>query len=105
MIAGHTKFKVDGFFGLIKRLYRKSTIYDINGFAEVVIKSSPTGLNKVQRYENSQGFQYFDFKVLEKYFKELPNIRKYHHFLFEASNPKVVKVQEFANSPFIKVSL
>ena len=44
MIAGHTKFKVDGNFGLIKRLYRKSTIYHKEQFLEVVRKSSPAGL-------------------------------------------------------------
>ena|SRR5438034_10573115 len=105
MIAGHTKFKVDGIFGLIKRLYRKSTLNCVEDFVEVVKNSSPAGLNKVQRYENGQGFQYFNFKVLEKYFKKLLGIAKYHHFLFSADNLGVVKVQEFADNPFIEISL
>jgi hypothetical protein len=89
MIPGHTKFRVDGNFGLIKRLYHKSTIYGVEQFAEVVIKSSPAGLNKVQRYKNGQ-VQYFEFKVLGKYFNKLPNIGKYHHFLFKSSDPGAV---------------
>ena len=101
--TGHTKFKVDGILGLIKRLYRKSTLKDVDEFAEVVIKSSL--FNKVQRYENGQGFQYYDFKVLEKYFKKLPNIGKYHHFLISADNLEVVKVQEFANGNYEEFNL
>ncbi|MEG7978496.1 MAG: hypothetical protein NY202_00835 [Mollicutes bacterium UO1] len=49
MIARHTKFKVDGNFGIIKRLHRKSTINCKEEFVE--------RLNKVQCYENSKGFQ------------------------------------------------
>ncbi|RHZ37119.1 Chaperonin [endosymbiont GvMRE of Glomus versiforme] len=105
MIAGHTKFKVDGNFGLIKKKYRKSTIYWVDDFVEVVQKSSPAGLNKTQRYEDGQGFQYLDFKVLERYFRKLSNIQRYHHFLFESSNLGVVKVQEFANGDFIEFDL
>jgi hypothetical protein len=74
MIAGHTKFSPDRNFGMIKKLYRKSTIYTKEQFMEVVEKSSPQGLNKVQCYENGQGFQYLDFKILEKYFVKLPKI-------------------------------
>jgi hypothetical protein len=105
MIAGHTKFKVDGNFGMIKKLYRKSTINCVDDFVKVVEKSSPAGLNKTQRYENGKGFQYFDFKVLEKYFKKLPNIAKYHHFHFSADKLGVVRVKEFIGSPFEEFDL
>jgi hypothetical protein len=106
MIAGHTKFKVDGNFGMIKRLYRKSTIYSIEQFAEAVRKSSPAGLNKVQRYENGQGFQYLDIKAdLENYFEKLTGISKYHHFFFSASELGIVRVQEEANGEFKEFNL
>jgi hypothetical protein len=105
MIAGHTKFKVDGNFGMIKKLYRRSTIYTKEQFEEVVKKSSPAGLNKVQCYENGQGFQYYDFKVLAKYFQKIPNINKYHHFHFSAKNPGIVRVKEFVDSSFAKFNL
>ena len=39
------------------------------------------------------------------YFKKLPGIQKYHHFLFEASNLGVVKAQEIANGPFAEFNL
>ena len=52
MIPGHTKFKCDGSFGLIKKLYRKTTVDCVSHIVEVVEKSSSAGLNKPQCYEN-----------------------------------------------------
>src|SRR5947199_6482858 len=53
-----------------------------------------------------KGFQYLDIKaILGIYFKKLPSIQKYQHFLFEASNFGVVKVQEVANGPFTEFNL
>ena len=105
MIAGHTKSRVDGSFGMIKKKYRKSTIYYKEDFVRVVEESSSAGLNKVQCYDEGKGFQYLDFKVLEKYFGKLPNIGKHHHFLFESSNLGVVKVKEFVDSEWEKFDL
>ncbi|KAG9300145.1 hypothetical protein G9A89_010555 [Geosiphon pyriformis] len=86
MVPGHTKFKCDGSFGLIKKLYRKTT-------------SSVARLNKARRYNNRASFQYFDIiSGLEAYFKKLPGLQKFQHFLFTRANPGVVKVQEFANT-------
>lgn len=106
MIAGHTKFKPDGKFGMIKRKYRKSTTNYLNDLAELVEQSSPAGLNKAQLYEDEKGFEYLEIRGrLETYFRKLPNIGKYHHFLFESSNLGKVKVQEFANGDFVEFDL
>ena len=45
MIPGHTKFKCDGSFGLIKKVYRKTTVNCVNDIVEVVKKSSTTKLS------------------------------------------------------------
>ena len=75
MIPGHTKFKCDGSFGLIKKLYRRTRVDCLDHVVEVVKKSSPAGLNKAQCYEGGKGFQYLDIKaILGIYFKKLPNI-------------------------------
>jgi hypothetical protein len=103
MIAGHTKFKVDGNFGMIKRKYRKSTIYNKEDFIRVVEKSS--SLNKVQCYEDGRGFNYYEFKILEKYFEKLFKIGKYHHFLFSADRLGIVRVKEFVDSEWEEVNL
>jgi hypothetical protein len=100
MVPGHTKFKCDGSFGLIKRLYRKTTVDCVDHIVDVVKRSSITGLNKAQCYNGSEGFQYFDIlSSLEIYFRKLPGMQKFQHFLFTSAMPGVVKVQEFANGP------
>ena len=87
MIPGHTKFKCDGSFGLIKKLYRKTRVDCLDHVVEVIKRSSPAGLNKAQCYEGGKGFQYLDIKaILGIYFKKLNGLQKYQHFLFEASN-------------------
>src|SRR6266540_7156261 len=106
MIPGHTKFKCDGSFGLIKKLYRKTRVDCVGHVVDVEKRSSPAGLNRVQCYEGGKGFQYLDIKaILGIYFKKLPSIQKYQHFLFEATNLGVVKVQEVANGSFTEFNL
>ena len=84
MIPGHTKFKCDGNFGMIKKLYRRTRVDCLGHVVEVVKKSSPAGLNKAQCYEGGKGFQYLDIKaILGIYFKKLPSIQKYQHFLLK----------------------
>ena len=103
MVPGHTKFKCDGNFGMIKKLYRKTRVDYV---VSVVKKSSPAGLNKAQCYEGGKGFQYLDIKaILGIYFKKLPSIQKYQHFLFEAINFGVVKAQEISNRLFVEFNL
>ena len=36
MVPGHTKFKCDGSFGLIKKLYRKTTVDCVDHIVKVV---------------------------------------------------------------------
>src|SRR4051812_11915267 len=106
MIPGHTKFKCDGSFGLIKKLYRKTRVDCLDHVVEVIKKSSPAGLNKTRCYEGGKGFQFLDIKaIFGIYFKKLPSIQKYQHFLFEASNFDIVKVQEVANGPSVEFNL
>jgi hypothetical protein len=100
MVPGHTKFKCDGSFGLIKRLYRKTTVDCVDHVVEVVKKSSVARLNKARRYNDRADFQYFDIiSSLETYFKKLPGLQKFQHFHFTRANPGVIKAQEFANGP------
>ena len=48
----------------------------------------------------------FDIKsIFGIYFKKFPNMQKYQHFLFEASNLGIVKAQETANGPFVEFNL
>jgi len=106
MVPGHTKFKCDGSFGLIKKLYRKTTVDCLDHIVEVVKRSSTAGLNKAQCYDNGKGFQYLDLNsVLGIFFKKLSGLQKYQHFVFEAANPGVVKAQLVANGAFTEFNL
>ena len=106
MVPGHTKFKCDGSFGLIKKLYRKTTVDCVDHIVEVVKKSSIAGLNKAQCYDNGNGFQYLDLNsVLGIFFKKLNGLQKYQHFVFEAARPGIVKAQLVANGAFTDFNL
>ncbi|CAG8553907.1 12759_t:CDS:2 [Ambispora leptoticha] len=106
MIPGHTKFKCDGSFGLIKKLYRKTTVDCVDHIVEVVKRSSTAGLNKTQRYDNGKGFQYLDLNsVLGIFFKKLSGLQKYQHFVFEAAQPGIVKAQLVANGTYTEFNL
>ena len=87
MMVGHTKFAPDGYFGLIKYRYRRSSIYTYEQLAGVIERSSENRHNLCQRYRSESGtpnFEYRDWvKWLSKYFKNLPNITKYHHFIID----------------------
>ena len=92
MVSGHTKFKCDGSFGLIKKLYQNTTVDCVDHIIEIMKKSSTAGLNKAQYYDNGKGFQYLDLNsVLKIFFKKLSGLQKYQHFLFEAVNLSIVK--------------
>ena len=53
MVPGHTKFKCDGSFGLIEKLYRTIVDY-VDHIVKVVKNSSTAGLNKAQRHNNGK---------------------------------------------------
>src|SRR6266511_3640376 len=108
MIPGHTKFKCDGSFGLIKKLYRRTRVDCLYHVVSVVKKSSPAGLNKAQCYEGGKGFQYLEILKLfwEFILRNYQVYRNINIFLFEASNlNNTVKVREVANGPFTEFNL
>lgn len=98
MIVGHTKFGPDGYFGLVRRLYRKSKIYTYNQLVDLIQNSSKNGQNLCQpfrHYNSEPNYQYYKWDSwLSKYFKKLPEITKYHHFSFHKEKPGEVIVKE-----------
>lgn len=103
MVPGHTKFSPDGFFGLIKLKLRKSEVDDIDDLIEIVNNSTTAMYNLAQPvYENSERkvdfYQWNAF--LSKYFKILPGISKYYHFLFESEHPGYIKYKRCHSDDF-----
>ena len=101
MIPGHTKFLPDGYFGNIKALFRKTRINTVNDVEQVVKKSTKNNSNHAVRYNNGNGWLYYDFEsFLKPHFRELPGIQKYRHFWFKRSEPGKVFAQKEAGENF-----
>ena len=102
MLVGHTKFAPDRFFGLFKRLYRKSLVDTMDDIVRVVEESSIAGKNKAQLTVSSNGTRHVHWidwsKVFSEFFKPIPGITSFHHFKVSKEKPGIVTCKEYANS-------
>lgn len=103
MVVGHTKFAPDGYFGLLKYRYRRSSVYTYENLANMIEASSENGHNICQRFRSPSGKPEIDYRDwsnwLSNYFKKLPNITDYHHFQIDSSQPGEVVVKESLDAP------
>jgi hypothetical protein len=101
MVAGHTKFTPDGFFGLLKLKLRHSEVDDIWDLVNVVKESTTGGYNIAQTILNSDGqrevFFYGWTEFLINYFNTVPQIKKQHHFILSRDNIGYVEVKTAVN--------
>ncbi len=107
LIVGHTKFSPDGYFGLIKRHYRRSQVYTYDQLSDIVESSSKNGHNVCVRVSKSipSPIFYRDWSSwLSQYFATFKGISNYHHFRFEKNNMSIL-VKERKDSEKIKVEL
>ena len=110
LVVGHTKFSPDGFFGLIRRRYRRSQVYTYEHLAQVIEDSSPKGHNLCQRYTTkgpkSSRIIYRDWAGwLARYFNPVPGITGYRHFHISASNRGRVLVKETVDGEEQEIAL
>ena len=103
LVVGHTKFSPDGYFGLIRRRYRRSQIYTYDQLARLINASSHNGHNKCQRYRESDKLSpeiiYRDWSSwLSRYFKKLLGITSYQHFRIDSSTPGVIFAKDKADA-------
>jgi hypothetical protein len=98
MVAGHTKFSPDGFFGLLKLKLRKSEVDNFNDLVEVVETSTTEGFNKARTIFDENKKRVVNFynwsEFLLKFFKPIPNILKYHHFVLSKNSIGKVKIKK-----------
>lgn len=103
LIAGHTKFGPDRCFGIIKKAFKVSYVSSLYEFARLVETSSSVGINKVQLVGTHDGrviVPVYDWApFLERFFRKIPNIKKFHHFRFTKDSPGMVYCKEFVTSP------
>ena len=108
LIVGHTKFSPDGYFGLIRHRYRRSSVYTYEQLIKVVEESSSNGHNICQPYLNNKQktIIYRDWSSwLEKYFKIIPGITNYHHFHIDSKEKGMVKLKTEVGSEEVKVNI
>ena len=77
MRVGHTRCMVDGNFGLIKKLYRRSDVDTVAQLSGIVSRSSSTNIPQLYSWE----WREWD-AMLAKLFTPLKGIRKFQHFTF-----------------------
>jgi hypothetical protein len=108
LIVGHTKFSPDGYFGLIKRHFRRSQVYTYDQLADIVESSSKNGHNVCVRTSENNIYPiiYRDWTSwLSRYFIIFKGISNYHHFRVERNNPSIIIVKEQKDSKEMKVEL
>ncbi|XP_060586046.1 uncharacterized protein LOC132741792 [Ruditapes philippinarum] len=106
-IPGHTKCLVDGGFGRIKKLFKRSDCESLSQFADIVEKSAKDNFAVLYRNANgNQSWTWYDWKsYLMRYFLQLKGIQKYHSFRFTAGDKTAIFVKERSNSDEIRVPL
>ena len=99
MITGHTKFSCDWCFGLVKRLYRRTKVDCLNDIAYVINQSSVGNIAQLCGNERGEVFvPCYDWtKFLQRFFRKVNQIKKYHHFYF-AEDSGILKLREFSDS-------
>lgn len=102
MLVGHTKFVPDGYFGLIRRIYRRSRVYTYEDLKQTILDSSNNGQNDCQTFiqgDRKTPIIYRDWSPwLLKFFKKLPDITMYRHFKIKANCPGSVFVRTAIDS-------
>ena len=98
---GHARCLIDGGFGMIKKLYRRSDCDNINQLKTVVNNSSTTNMAIVYPEWQWRAWKTF----LTQYFLPVKGIRKYQHFIFQSTEPGVLTVKESASSPEMKINI
>ncbi|KAI9346289.1 hypothetical protein BDR26DRAFT_932122 [Obelidium mucronatum] len=95
MIAGHTKFIVDGFFGLFKKVFMRSETTNTRQLG-ILINNSAQGSKSIHD-KNVKWYKFSEF--LEAYFDGvIPAISRMHCFRFSSEFKGFVEVKEFVHT-------
>lgn len=104
LVTGHTKFSPDWWFGLFKRLYRRTRVGSIADIARVTEKSAVC--NTAQVEDGNTVVETYDWSTyLTPHFRRINGIKQYHHFRFSSSHPNVVFVREHADTEEISLTI
>ena len=102
MLTGHTKFSPDRFFGLFKKVFRRSSVSTLSDISLVMKRSTRAEQNVPQLIHGPGGETLVAFyrwtEYLSQFFRLIPNILSYHNFRVTYNQPGIVYLREFSNS-------
>ena len=102
LLVGHTKFAPDWCFGLVKQLFRKSTVGCLDDMVRVVNQSATTNYAQLVGTEDGTRFvEQFDWaSFFAPYFRRtaFDGIKSWHHLVFSSSHPSQCTDREFCDS-------
>ena len=101
MRVGHMRCLVDGFFGQLKKKYRRSDVDTMEDLVDVIARSS--NHNEVARRSSWTWYNWEAF--VDGLFKSIKGITTFQHFRFASSSPGVVFVREAVDAPEKEVRL
>lgn len=107
MLVGHTKFAPDWCFGLFKQRYRRTFSSSLGCVAGVVDTSAD--VNVAQLVGDQEGepiVPVYDWaSFLGSHFKSVPQLKRYHHFVFSAAKPGETEMREFSESASVSFTM
>lgn len=103
--VGHTKFSPDPAFGIFKSKFRRSDVNNLDELINVVVDSTPDSkLNNAKLVGDVSGNVFvpvYNWQQLhhDLNFKNIPNIKSFHKFIFSCEFKGRVRLYESAYSP------
>ncbi|CAG8685813.1 4163_t:CDS:1 [Acaulospora morrowiae] len=109
MVAGHTKFTSDSFFGLFKLKLRDSEVDNLKDLLKIVEESIVGGYNKAETIYNTNGSRKITFynwiEFLDTFFTGIPSLLKQYYFIMTYNQKEIIKIQITINSALTKVNI
>ena len=107
--VGHTKFYPDLGFGVFKRHLRQCSVNTVDEVAQCIADSSPLSkmlIPQVVANDNGDIFvTTYEWQVMFADVKTVPELKKFHHFVFDAQHPGTVKCMVSSESEAVSFTL
>jgi len=107
--VGHTKFYPDLGFGIFKRHLRQCSVNTVKELAQCIADSSPLSKMLIpQMVANENGDIFvptYDWQVMFADVKTVPELKKFHHFVFDAQHQGTVKYKISSESETVSFTI
>ena len=104
---GHTKFSPDRYFGLFKKVFRRSSVSTLTEIATVAERATNSGQIVPQLVRDVTGKKlvtFYQWSVyLGQFFRTIPNITSYHNFKVSPDGTIILKHYSDSDEDTIKL--